>query len=293
MIHRLLEILFVGHSLIGVTMPALLDEAIANRHQGVSVSAQIINGAPLRWNWEHSSEAQGVDARQVLPRGKTDVLVITEAVPLRGHATSGDSNENAYAFYDLAVSSNPDTRVYMFETWHSLKSGTGVDVEYDDDDQIPWRERLDTELSRWEGIVDYVNAKRSPDQPEMLVIPGGQAMARLSDAIAAKTVPGITDISQVYSDDIHLNFLGNYYIAMVHYAAIFQESPVGLRVSQKFLNTGTSAGLETRLQELAWETVTTYPRSGVKQRAAIDIGGPQKRSQSAPSGILPQLARPG
>ena len=57
----LFEVLFVGHSLIGPTLPELVEAAL-DRHQPTMVEVQLINGASLAFNWDHSAEAEGVDA---------------------------------------------------------------------------------------------------------------------------------------------------------------------------------------------------------------------------------------
>lgn len=61
------SVLFVGHSLVNTTMPGMVDQLLdsgAAPHS--TVYHQVINGAPLSWNWEHSAEAQGTDGRALL-----------------------------------------------------------------------------------------------------------------------------------------------------------------------------------------------------------------------------------
>jgi len=115
----------VGHSLFGTTGPDALDAALGATSDSVQVQAQITNGAPLKYNWENSTIAQGIDARQVLPNGSTTDLILTEAIPLANHLQWSETEVYAQAFAGLALSANPDARVFVQETWHSLKSGTG------------------------------------------------------------------------------------------------------------------------------------------------------------------------
>ena len=49
----LAEVLFVGHSLIGPTLPNLVEAGLAQMGQPAEVEAQIINGAPLAYAWDH------------------------------------------------------------------------------------------------------------------------------------------------------------------------------------------------------------------------------------------------
>ncbi|MFC6584908.1 hypothetical protein [Sulfitobacter aestuariivivens] len=224
--------------------------------------AQIINGAPLRYNWDHSGSAEGVDARTVLAEGGTTHLILTEAIPLDGHLQWSETSLFAQAFAGLALSARPDARVYVQETWHSLKSGTGVAVEHDPGADVAWRIRLDRDLPKWEHLVAQVAAVRGANEDRVGLIPAGQAMARLYDQIAAGEVAGLTDIAALFSDDIHLSDLGHYFVAMVQYATLTGQSPLGLPTdfSDRW---GTAfdapdPDLARALQRIAWEAVQAY-----------------------------------
>lgn len=261
------DVFFVGHSLVGVKMPVMLKAMINDGGGSGVVGYQVINGSPLVYNWDNSSSAQGSDSRVVLPQANHEVLVITEAVPLENHTTYSNSNTYAFNFYNLAVNARPTTRVFLYETWHCILSGTPTGCDYDNNDHIAWRQRLDDELPRWQGIADYVNTQKTNGQPTMNIIPAGQAMALLYDEIQAGRVPGISNINEIFSDDIHPNDLGFYFVSMVQYAAIYARSPVGL---PRVISNGSggnfvspSVGQAAKFQAMAWEVVCSYPRSGV------------------------------
>jgi hypothetical protein len=219
------QVMFVGHSLIGWDMPTMAAQIADTLELTHSWDAQIINGSPLVFNWENGDGAEGVNARTNLATGAYDTLVITEAVPLVNHTTWSDTTTYAGLYYDLAMDSNPDSVVYLYETWHCIQSGTSVGCEWDDNDDVAWRTRLDTDLAAWQAIVDEVNATRSTT-PMRLVL-GGQAMAALHDAIEAGDVPGITAIDQVFHDDIHPNDLGSYYMALLQVTTLYGADPRG------------------------------------------------------------------
>jgi hypothetical protein len=261
-------ILLVGHSLTGPTLPAMLADIHGKLRTGGRVENQVIVGSPLHWNWSHSAGAEDVDGRAELATGEIDVLVLTEGLPFYDPDDEWSTTvEDALRWHDLATGANPEAQTYLYELWHDLRSGTGVDVEHDPNDHLPWRERLDLSLADWEYVLDEVNARRRPGSREMLMIPVGQAMARMHDAIAEGSVPGLTSIRDLFADDIHPNDLGWYFIAMVHYATIYGRDPHGLPRSLKDEWGGHYRApplpLATRMQEIAWEAVTAYPRSGV------------------------------
>lgn len=59
-------------------------------------------------------------------------------------------------------------------------------------------------------------------------------------------------------DDIHSSDVLSYLNAAVHYGVLFRQSPVGLPPTEY-----VPANIAGLLQEIAWETVTSDPRSGV------------------------------
>ncbi|MBO9428113.1 hypothetical protein [Sulfitobacter sp. R18_1] len=254
------SIVMIGHSLFGHDGPDMLEGALqAGIGKGV-VDEQIINGSPLAYNWDHAASAEGINARQVLPQGKTTHVIMTEAVPLRNHTQWSDTSGNIKKFADLAASGNRNTKVYVQETWHSLKSGTGAKVEYDDNGHIPWRTRLDQDLAVWEKAVQ--SAAASSRAKSIQLIPAGQGMARLHDEIARGRVPGLSNISGVFADDIHLNDYGHYFVTMIQYATITGRHPNGLP-TQFHNNWGKSfkapsPKLAAAMQRIAGDTVTSY-----------------------------------
>ena len=264
------NILFIGHSLVGPDMPRMVQAAAAAGGGTATVHAQIINGAPLVYNWQNGAGAQGVNARDVLPSGFYDVVVMTEAVPLTNHLTWSNTSTYVRNYYDLAVSNNPDARVYIYESWHSINSGLGIDIPWDNEDHIPWRQRLENDIVRWQGIVDDVNATLAPGQPEIMLIPAGQAMALLHDRIEAGQVPGLTSIRDIFSDDIHLNHLGNYFLTMVQYATIYGDDPANLPQTLAGITGTGNAALADALQDIAWTVVSTYDGSGVTGGGATE-----------------------
>ena len=288
-----LSVLMVGHSLFGQDGPAALEKALRAGTGTGEVQAQIINGAPLKFNWAESDTAEGVDARAVLPGGGVDHLILTEAVPLENHTTWSDTHYFAQAFFDLAAAANPTVNVYIQETWHSLHSGTGVEVAFDDGADVPWRDRLAADLPVWEGIVDAVAAATPHRDATITLIPAGQAMALLHDEIAAGRVPGLDGIQPLFADDIHLSALGHYFVSMVQFAVITGDSPLGLPPHSP------DVVLAERLQRIAWDAVVRYqdrPRAArsvtpAPQKASIAPAAP--RAPPIDLSALPRPARPG
>ena len=246
------SVLMVGHSLFGPDNPVMLQDMLRETTPEATVEAQIINGAPLSYNWEHGDSAEGVNARKRL-KSPVDSVILTEAIPLANHLKWSNTEETVTLYYQAAKAANPEAKVYLQETWHSLNSGTGAEIPFDTGADIPWRDRLDQDLPRWQAVVDEVNDRVDGD---LRLLPAGQAMARLDDAIRAGTVPGLKDISDVFADDIHPNTTGFYFISLLQFSALTGENPIGLpqQLEGRWGRTYRvpSAALAQRLQEIAW-----------------------------------------
>jgi hypothetical protein len=213
--------LFVGHSLVGQVVPTMFNNFMESLGLDMSADAQVINGAPLSYNWDNGESAQGVNAREVLLSGDYDTVIVTEAIPLDDQIQYNDTEGYAQRYFDLAESANAETRFYVYETWHEI----GADTQ-------EWRAQIEDDLSKWQGIVDSVNNNASEGAAEAAIIPAGQAMAELHDRIEAGEVPDVTSIRDLFSDEIHLNDTGSWFIAALHTSAV-----TGLDVSQLPLET--------------------------------------------------------
>ena len=253
----LLDVLFIGHSLVGPTMPRMLQDAVAAAGGRGQVEAQIINGAPLGYNWQHGAGAEGVDARARLPSGDIGVLVMTEGLPLGPVHEFWQTEEYAAEYARLALAANPTTQVYIYETWHSILSGTGADLGDDPGQDIPWRTRLEADLAVWQGIAEGVTDRLPEGAPPVRLIAAGQAMGMLHDRIEAGQVPGLDDISDVFADDIHLNDLGTYFLTMVQFASIYGLDPDPLPDALGGRPGPTPAQADV-FQDIAWQVAQDF-----------------------------------
>ena len=280
----LTNILMVGHSLVGPTLPVMIQNGMVAAGQPSTVRAQVINGAPLKYQWQNGASAEGVDARVELALGKTDVLILTEATPLANQIQYNDSAGMVRQWAEAAWSVNPKTQVLVYETWHSLRSGPGTEIPDDAGSSVPWPERLSADLPLWQSLTDLANAARPATAPPVRLIPAGQAMARLAAAIDRGEVPGATDIRDFFDDDTHPNGKGLYLIAMVQVATISGENPLGLpaQLTRVWPNRRAVVPepMALALQKIAADTVAAY-------RPAEDA-----RLAAPPPPVLPIAALP-
>lgn len=221
---------YVGHSLESDVPDIVLGLAGSD----FQFKEQFIPGASLAWQWSEAQRRKQefepqFQARydQELPKGY-DAVVLIESVP-RGAEWVGETVDHLGKFAEAARKGNPKVRVFFYEPWHSIKSGTPQNDPNDRNNpssRLSWRTRVDADRPMWKGVVDETN-RRWPGSPPVKMIPGATALGALSDAIDRGEVDGFRSIRDMFDDDIHLNHYGKYFIGLVHYAALFGKDPTG------------------------------------------------------------------
>lgn len=289
----LTDILFVGHSLVGAELPPMVQWTLSERGHEATVEAHLIPGAPLGFNWDRSAESQGVDGRARLETGAIDALILTEAVPLDNHVTWSDSVGAVARWAGLAWQKNPETQVFVYETWHSLNSGPGVVIENDAAAGVPWVTRLEKDLPVWESLTEKANAERPNGADPVRIIPAGQAMLLADRAAKAGLLPGVASVSELFQDDIHPNGKGLYLVAMVHFAAITGDNPEGLP-AQLFRTWPNRAGivseeLAVAMQRIAWQAVSAQRVREDRRQGATDAPVADVPVQQAAAMIEPDV----
>lgn len=261
-----LNVLHLGHSLVGHDMPEMLMQLAQGGH---AYSSQLGWGTFLKDHWDENAPRNGFedsnthpqfrDGHEALASGDYDAVVLTEAVEIRDAIKYMESPQMLHNLADKARTHNPDVSVFFYETWHHLDSPEG------------WLTRLDRDLSLyWEDAIlrPALNFDATP-QP-IYVIPGGQVMASFARAVEARGGVGpIATRADLFSDQIHFNDYGAYLMALTHYAVLYRTSPVGLPHALVKAD-GTPAAdpgpdAAQLMQETVWDVVTRYSKTGVPQ----------------------------
>jgi hypothetical protein len=269
-----LRVFHIGHSLVNRDIPMMLEQLAGPGHDHRS---QLGWGASLKSHWEpdvpvngfaqENAHARYQDARKAVDSGQFDVVVLAEAVEIKDMIKYHDSPKYIRKWAHDARAANPQSRVYLYELWHNL------------DDPAGWLERLDRDLGLyWEGVLLAQGLAHQDTGGPVYVIPAGQVMARLVREIekrggvdrlrTRKDLFALTDKGE--QDTIHLSPLGNYLVALTHYAVLYHRPPPATPQRIQLVN-GTqlpeiSPELAGLMSEIIWLVVTSYPKTGVVQR---------------------------
>lgn len=266
-----LAVYHLGHSLVGQDMPAMLAQLAG---PGYRYDSQLGWGTSLKEHWQGGDAINGFqaendhpryrDAKEAIGSGEYDAVVLTEMVELKDAIRHHQSAKYLTRWADLARSARPDTRVYLYETWHRL------------DDSDGWLDRLDADLANlWEAHVLAPDLAGNGAERPVHVIPAGQVMAAFVRAVEKQGgVGNVLNRESLFARDaegrldaIHLNDLGAYLVALTHYAVLYHRSPVGLP-RQLMRADGTAADAPDAqaaalMQRIVWQVVTGYDKTGV------------------------------
>ena len=271
-----LAVYHLGHSLVGRDMPAMVGQlAAAAGFPGHDYHSQLGWGASLAQHWagevpgfaEENAHPAHRPARAAIASGSYDAVVLTEMVELRDAIRWHDSPRALADWARAARAGRPDVRIYLYETWHRL------------DDPEGWLERLEADLPRlWEGVL-LRQAMARDGVGTIHLIPAGQALAAAVRAAEAGELPGIAGREEFFHrepdgtlDQIHAGDLGQYVVALTHFAVLYGRSPEGLPAALTRADGSPmqAPGPEAAaaLQRIVWDTVRRLQATGVATGAA-------------------------
>lgn len=229
------------------------------------IAKSTIPGSPLHWRWTHAPGYGDPDARSDI--GNFELLVTTEGSPL-----SPDTEE-------LGATTLEHIEKWVRNTWEHGNGGRGAELmlystwvhwrspeeeSTGAEDRLPFRRYLEVEGRKWEQMQDHANAIRPTGMPPVYMIPGHRLLMRVYDDIEAGRAPGLDHISDVFSDDIHLNDLGQYAITCLVYTVIYQLDPRELPDKLADPEDTLSQEQARYFKKIVWEVATEYDRAGMQ-----------------------------
>jgi hypothetical protein len=180
-----------------------------------------------------------------------------------------DSGFIAQAWGD-AMALNPSVQLWVYQQWplpadyvNCMSGGGWTRGDWAPPEPTSWESAVANELAYHEAVRAELVALH-PDAPPPYIVPGGLGLVALKQAVDAGQVPGMSDFFGTFfldgGADIHLTAPGAYFIALVFYASLFQADPAQLGNGSGGVLTDEQAAA---FQRIAWETVQSYPLSGV------------------------------
>jgi len=252
-----------GHSFHVFTYRQVADIAASAglKHKLAGLSS--IGGSTVQKHWAVPEEKSAV--KQVLQAGKADVLTLSPIwLP----------DEAIEQFVKLGIEHNPALRITVQEYWmpndeyepvYPLQTKKKVDHNATDLTKL-----RDATLRYAKDIEDHVKGiNQRLGKDAVLIVPVGMAAVTLRGKIIKGEAPGIKQQSELFRDSwghalLPLQLLSSY----CHFAVIYRKSPVGLPLPLVFrtlkdMSDEDKTKLNTLLQQIAWDTVSVHPMSGI------------------------------
>lgn len=254
---------------------------------GLTVSKSTIPGSPLHWRWNHQIELSYPEGSQADARHDIalfDCLVLTEGgPPPRPHVqpqVMAESLDYLMRFAANAIENGDHGKglrdIILWSIWPSLDGMPDV-PEWAD--LGGFRDCLPEYGRSFRFMADFASWKlrqiypQLPDDWRIWIFPGHLMMERIWDDIQAGQVPGISDISELFADDIHPNSVAGYALACLVYTCMYQEDLRTRRrvyVQPAFEDTHQNRSFPAATHEqaeyfwrISWEIATSYEPAGM------------------------------
>jgi hypothetical protein len=265
------KVYFVGHSFhMFIVRPLIYLAKEAGIPGHWAEGWDMIGGSTPMQHWERGGGDNEV--KQALRTGRVEVLTLSSNVIVPEPAID--------LFADLAVAHNPDVRVMVQHSWGDASTGAimmarhgraaepaagtvGTNEDRDHataDDLARMRGGIGETLGRLRDQLDGIDARHG--RPVTSVVPAGEAVVRLREAVLAGELPGVSRQSELFRDPLgHASQPTMDVVTYLWFAALYQLPLDGLTTLVDAADP-TSAERQQVLQRIAIETLADEPRSG-------------------------------
>ena len=221
------------------------------------VAAQMIGGSKVIQHWNLTDDKQ--KAKPLLTAAEVDVMTMSPHVYL--------PDEGINHFVELGAKNNPKLRFLVQHSWTPWDGWIGDEkvAKNEDRDTRPL-DKVRVANNRFRELIEaqITGLNKGLGRDAISIVPVGDAVMKLRELIAAGKAPGLTKQTDLFTDQIgHGKEPVLALTTYCNFACIYKISPVGLKDTNANLDK-LSPELKPLLQQIAWETVSAYPLSGVK-----------------------------
>jgi hypothetical protein len=169
-----------------------------------------------------------------------------------------------------AKAQNPNVQLWIYQQWPSpvnfsncMSGGGWTRPSWEPPAPATWEDAVQNELGYQEAVRTEL-VRLNPNDPPPFIVPGGNALVALKQAMEAGQAPGLRNFfPEIFAEngtDLHLTDKGAYLITAVFYASLFQSPPPAGALDA---SSGLSSEQAALFRDIAWQTVSAYSLSGI------------------------------
>lgn len=251
-----------AHSFMIFTAKLLPFMASSAQFPFESAGEQMLGGSRVMQHWQLPDTKN--PAKAALREGRVDVLTLSPHIQL--------PDEGIDLFTKLGLEKNPNLRVLVQASWpwaDSMEIGGGGNFKNEQRNAATkeslWQLQT-TQHTQWLSALEIQVAalNQAVGREVVHIIPVCDAVFTLRHLILEGKAPGLSLQTDLFRDDGgHALAPLSALVTYCHFAAITRRSPVGLPVPEALRPIAQGEAMNRLLQEIAWDTVSHYPRSGV------------------------------
>ncbi len=234
------KILMIGNSLTYTWgIPEILEKFAAETNRELDVTAHVAGGKTLEWHWSNIAKPSGLTAKEAIAKGGYDLIILQEFSNILMKPEGRASFEKIMPEYLKEIGSTP-VMLYMAH---------------------PTRKEVD--LAGIQPIIDsYIQQAK---QHHLVSAPAALAFVESNTKLPTLALMDLQTDRKYAQNKVatHSSPYGSYLAACALYAAIYNQSPVGLTFHAAFDNK-TEIPIEaadaTAAQEIAWKVWQDYQR---------------------------------
>jgi Ca2+-binding RTX toxin-like protein len=254
------RIYFIGNSLTDTVNYKGLDNLAESQQKNHIWGRHMIPGAPLSWLWQHPNDGFREDPfgypTTALTQYEWDALSLQPFDrPIEGEEGDLAMSNN---FINLAKAKSPNLQVYIYQHWVFADRGADLRIltaeEWNNKWLAEYKGGYSNNAKSYYDVLVQELRKAHPDLPPVQLVRVGEVLHALNMRMQRGEVPGYSSVWQLYTDEVHLNNIGEYLVGATYYSTLYRASPQNIIIPGNY---GTiPSSIAQVIQQTVWDVVS-------------------------------------
>jgi Ca2+-binding RTX toxin-like protein len=254
------RIYFIGNSLTDTVNYKGLDNLAESQQKNHIWGRHMIPGAPLSWLWQHPNDGFREDPfgypTTALTQYEWDALSLQPFDrPIEGEEGDLAMSNN---FINLAKAKSPNLQVYIYQHWVFADRGADLKTltaeEWNNKWLAEYKGGYSNNAKSYYDVLVQELRKAHPDLPPVQLVRVGEVLHALNIRMQKGEVPGYSSVWQLYTDEVHLNNVGEYLVGATYYSTLYRASPQNIVIPDNY--GAIPPAIAQVIQQTVWDVVS-------------------------------------